>query len=120
MMSLKVASNKVEHLAGTLFGTHTEVTGDHRCVVLPNGARITPSPDLVLRGCRRDVLQEAFGVEVEAAVRANPLYQKEALQGHVVTECVTMTIEDRAENGAVIHMTLDEKEAFRIKGKLYD
>jgi hypothetical protein len=119
MMSLEITSNKVERLANWLFDAPVESMDKHRYPILPTGLRIIPSTDLVLRGCKRDVIPEVFGFDLHNAIKASPAYKEEAEQGNPLTECVTMTISHRASDGAIINLSLDEKEAFRVKGKLY-
>jgi len=120
MMSLEIMSNKVERVASVLFDVSVELAGEHRYLILPTGLRILPSPDLVLRGCKRDVILEVFGRDITTAIMASPAYKEEAEQGNPLTECVTMTISNKAKDGAVINLSLDEKEGFRVKAKLYD
>lgn len=119
MMSLEITSNKVERLASTLFNAPTELTNEHRYLILPTGLRILPSPDFVLRGCKRDVILEVFGHDIDKAIKASPAFREEAEQGNPLTECVSMTISHAAEDGAVINLSLDEREGFRVKVKLY-
>jgi hypothetical protein len=120
MMSLEITSNKVERLASTLFGAAIESTDEYRYLIQPTGLRVIPCPDLVLRGCRRDVISEVFGHDVETAIKASPAYREEAEQGNPLTECVTMTVSNRAEDGAVINLSLDQKEGVRVRMKLYE
>ena len=61
-----------------------------------------------------------FGHETGAAIKASPAYKEEVEQGTPLTECVSMTISQRAEDGAVINLSLDEKLGFRVKAKLYN
>ncbi|KAL2129657.1 hypothetical protein VTI74DRAFT_7491 [Chaetomium olivicolor] len=120
MMSLEITSNKVERLASILFDVGIESTDEHRYLIQPTGLRVIPSPDLVLRGCRRDVILDVFGHDVETAIKASPAYREEAEQGNPLTECVSMTISHRAKDGAVINLSLDQKEGVRVRVKLYE
>ncbi|KJZ69955.1 hypothetical protein HIM_10647 [Hirsutella minnesotensis 3608] len=120
MMSIEITSNKVERLANILFDAPLESMDNNRYLILPTGLRILPSPDLVLRGCKRHVILEIFGRDIYNAITASPAYKEEAEQGNPLTECVTMMISCQACNGAVIHLSLDEKEAIRVKDKLYE
>lgn len=120
MMSLEITSNKVQRLASTLFDVGIESTNEHRYLIQPTGLRVIPGPDLVLRGCRRDVILDVFGHDVETAIKASPAYREEAEQGYPLTECVTMTISHRAEDGAMINLSLDQKEGVRVRVKLYE
>ncbi|KAK4107116.1 hypothetical protein N656DRAFT_683942, partial [Canariomyces notabilis] len=119
MMSLEITSNKVERLASMLFGAGIESTDENRYLIQATGLRVIPCPDLVLRGCRRDVISEVFGHDVETAIKASPGYREEAEQGNPLTECVTMTVSHRAKDGAVINLSLDQKEGVRVRMKLY-
>ena len=119
-MSLRIMSNKVERLANVLFDVTLESTEGHRYLIQATGLRVIPSPDLVLRGCKRDAILEVFGPDINTAIKASPAYREEAEQGNPLTECVSMTIASRAEDGAVINLSLDEKEGVRVKVKLYD
>jgi len=120
MMTLEITCNKVEHLARELFDAHVEATDNHRYLLLPTGLRIIPSPDLVLRGCKRHVILKVFGQDIHNAVTASPAYREEVIRGKNLTESVTMTISHKADDGAFINVSLDEKEGVRVKGKLYN
>ncbi|KAM4061496.1 hypothetical protein HRG_007311 [Hirsutella rhossiliensis] len=119
MMSLEVTSNKVERLANNLFDAPVESMDKNRYLVLPTGLRIIPGADLILRGCKRHVILDVFGHDIYNAVNASRAYKEEAEQGNPLTECVTMTISHRADDGAIINLSLDEREALRIKHKLF-
>ncbi|KFA48716.1 hypothetical protein S40293_11453 [Stachybotrys chartarum IBT 40293] len=120
MMSLEITSNKIERLANELFDAPIESTDEYRYLILPTGLRIIPSPDLTLRGCKRDVILEVFGYDIDNAIKASLAYKEEAEQGNPLTECVSMTISHRAKDGAVINLSLDEKEGVRVRRKLYE
>lgn len=120
MMSLGIMGNKVERLANLLFGACIESTEGHRYLALPSGLRVIPSPDLVLRGCNRDVLVDVFGKVVADAIKESPAFKEEADQGNPLTECVTMTISCRVDQGAVMNLSLADRDGYQIKAKLYD
>lgn len=124
MMSLEVASHKVQHLADKLFGVSVESTDGNgsdgnRYLLLPSQVRVVPTPDLVLRGCKREVLSEVFGLEITKAIQKSLAYEEEAMQGHPLTECVSMTITHRASDGAVINLSLHERYALDIMAEMY-
>lgn len=120
MMSLRIKGNKVERLANMLFNAPVESTDEHRYLLMPSGLRAIPTSDFVLRGCNRDVIAEVFGKNIANAIKASPAFKEEAEQGEPLTECVSMTISCRVNEGAVINLSLDEKEGYRVKAKLYD
>ncbi|PSN59587.1 hypothetical protein BS50DRAFT_507975 [Corynespora cassiicola Philippines] len=119
-MSLEITSNKVERLASELFDVHIESTGGHRYLIFPSGLRVIPSPDLILRGCKRHAMLEWLGHDIDTAIRTSPAFKEEAEQGNPLTECISMTISNRATESAVINLSLDEKEGVRIRKKLYE
>lgn len=88
MMSIEIASNKAQRFASILFGVEIEGNGNYRYIILPNGTKISPDPDFVLRGSRRDIISEEFG-EASKSLEACPTFRNEDDQGIQVTDCVT-------------------------------
>lgn len=119
MMSLEVMSDKADYLAWPLFGTHIASVNEHRYLVMPTGIKIMVSAEATLRGCRREAILEVFGEEIDKAVKASPAYKQEAEQGNPLTECVTMIVSNRASDGAVINLILEETWGVKLKDDLY-
>lgn len=119
IMSLEIEPNKVERLALELFNTHIESDTVQRYILLPTGVRITPTSDLVLRGCDRCVIRAIFGAEIHTAITSSPVYKEELKKGRNLTETVTMTISHNLDHGAVINLTLGEKEGLWLKTSLF-
>lgn len=92
IMTLVVQANKVERLAMLLFGAHVESEGRSREVVLQDGARLLPSPQVILQGSYGNAVHQVFGSVTAAAITAAPFRRREMLQGTRATRCVTMTI----------------------------
>ncbi|KAI8647965.1 hypothetical protein NCS56_01548200 [Fusarium sp. Ph1] len=120
MMSLEIMKNKVERLADMLFGAEIESTDEHRYLILPTGLRVLSTSDLILRGCKRDVIAKVFGEDIANAIKASLAFKEEHDQGNPLTECVSMSISRLSNDGAVINLSLDEREGVRVKAKLYE
>jgi len=73
-MSLEVTNNKVERLASELFDVHIESTNEYRYLIVPTGLRVIPSPDFILRGCKRHKILEWLGCDIEIAIKASPAF----------------------------------------------
>lgn len=119
MMSIEIASNKAQRFASILFGVEIESHGNYRYIILPNGTKISPNPDFVLRGSRRDIISKEFG-DASKSLEACPTFRNEDDQGIQVTDCVTMTISNNVADGAFINLYLDDRESLRLKEKLYE
>lgn len=120
MMSLEIASNKARRYASILFGVELEIHGNFRYIILPNGTKINPCPEFILRGSRRSIIMEEFGADASKSLEACQSFKDEVDQGIQVTDCVTMTISNKVEDGAFINLYLDDKESLRLKEKLYE
>ncbi|KAH6953739.1 hypothetical protein BKA56DRAFT_604803 [Ilyonectria sp. MPI-CAGE-AT-0026] len=119
IMTLVVLANKVERLAMLLFGAHLESDGGIREVVLQDGARLIPSPQVILQGSHSDAVSKVFGSETAGAIAAAPFRRREILEGTRATRCVTMTIFRESDKTALITLTLGLREGFQIHDKLY-
>lgn len=119
LMSLAIHQNKVEYLALALFNVHVESEGQVRYVMLNEGAKLIPNPEMTLKGARDDAILRILGVEIHEAIQASRMRKKELEEGNLVTECVSMIFTDRSDEGAVINLSLGLKDGAQIQNKLY-
>jgi len=119
-MSLEIKANKIEHLASVLFpNVHLETTAGLRYVCLTGISRVLPNPNLTLRGCPHKIIRSVFGADTADGLAASPEFQEEVRQGHDYTDCVSMVVSQRAEDGAFLFISLGVREGVYIRGKLY-
>ena len=118
-MMLEITANKVEHIAREIFQAHVETTAGLRYVCLPGGAKIVPNPQVIIQGCRHDIISLNFGTETFHAISANPVYKDEIKQGHDHTDCVSMVVPHNAHEGAHILLFLAPREGTLIRDRLY-
>lgn len=88
LMSLAIYQTKVEYLAMSLFNIHVESAGQVRYVVLNEGAKLLPSPEMTLKGALDGAILRTLGPEIHAAIQASRMRRKELEEGNRVTECV--------------------------------
>jgi hypothetical protein len=119
LMSLAISPSKVEYLAMALFGVHVESAGQVRYVVLKEGLKIIPNPDMTLKGTRDDAIISVLGKEIYEGIRASRMRGKELEEGNRITECVSMMLTSRPDEGAIINLSLGLKGGSRIQSKLY-
>lgn len=119
LMSLAIHQNKVEYLAFALFNVHVESEGRVRYVMLNEGAKLIPNPEMTLKGARDDAILRILGVEIHEAIKTSRMRKKELEEGNLVTECVSMIFTDRSDEGAVINLSLGLKGGAQIQNKLY-
>lgn len=119
LKSLAIQQNKVEYLAFALFNVHVESEGRVRYVMLNEGAKLIPNPEMTLKGARDDAILRILGVEIHEAIKTSRMRKKELEEGNLVTECVSMIFTDRSDEGAVINLSLGLKGGAQIQNKLY-
>ncbi|KAB5514947.1 hypothetical protein GE09DRAFT_1179690 [Coniochaeta sp. 2T2.1] len=119
IMTLVVQANKVERLAMLLFGAHVESEGRCREIVLQEGARLRPSPQITLQGTHSDAISKVFGSMTATAIAAAPYRRREIREGTRATRCVSMTILNECDATAMITLTLGLEEGLQIKKMLY-
>lgn len=119
-MSLEIMDNKIERVAWELFGAHLETTAGLRYVCLPGGAKVLPNPHFTLRGCQRDIISSFFGREMSRGIEESPTYQDEIKRACACTDCVSMVISQRSQDGAILFLSLGLREGTLLSEKLYD
>lgn len=119
LMSLAIYHTKVEYLALSLFNVHVESAGQVQYVVLNEGAKLLPSPEMTLKGALDENIIRILGSETHAAIQSSRMRRKEMEEGNHVTECVSMIITSRPEEGAIINLSLGLKDGTNLKNKLY-
>lgn len=119
-MSLKIKPHRVGYFVMRLFDVHMESINEERCMVLlPFSSRAVTSSEWFIQGCKREVISEVFGEIVATAVKASLAYIDDEGYGKPVAESVTMAVSGKASEGAVITLSLAEKECVRIKQALW-
>lgn len=120
LMSLAIYPNKVEYLALELFGVHIESEAGLRYIVLENGGRLNPSPEIVLQGAREDSIMRLFGVRLTRAIMNSPTRKEELRQGISLTRCVSMTVNTNSNIQAILSLNTGLNDSFELKATLYD
>ncbi|KAI0435569.1 hypothetical protein F4803DRAFT_309017 [Xylaria telfairii] len=119
-MEIGISKEKVAAYAKKLFDVEVEVKDGVRYVRYPGGSKIEPDPSIKLRACRRDMISNVFGAEVDIGFSSAPIYQREEKEVRDQTDGVSMTISNQEREGAKITLFLGEWHAFNLKKKLYD
>ncbi|KAH8772340.1 hypothetical protein BGZ57DRAFT_764040, partial [Hyaloscypha finlandica] len=119
LMSLDVRERDVEQLAMALFNVQVESVGHARYVTLTGGVRLTPNPEVTLKGVLDEAIILVFGPEVHGAITACGMRRKELEEGSRVTECVSMILTGSPDEGAIINLSLGLKGGAQIRNKLY-
>jgi hypothetical protein len=119
LMSLEIHQSKIEHLAMALFKAHVESVGQVRYVVLKEGVRLIPNPEITLKGVLGEAIIDVFGSEIHGAIAASRMRKKELEEGNRVTECVSMIFTSTPGEGAIINLSLGLKGGVQIQNKLY-
>lgn len=119
LMSLAIYETKVQYLAMSLFNVHVESAGQVRYVVLNEGAKLLPSPEMTLKGALDEAIVRTLGPEIHGAIQASRMRRKELEEGNNVTECVSMMLTSRPNEGAIINLSLGLKGGAQIQKKLY-
>ena len=119
-MGIFIIESKVQHVAIVLYNVYAEVESDSqvRTIVMQNGVRLMPSPEISLVGARDEAILDLFGPKVFGAVKASCIYQKEQQRGIRPTRCVSMLVHGDARQGAVIKFNLGIKEGIQIGNQL--
>lgn len=119
LMSLDVHQSKVGYLAMALFKVRVESVGQVRYVGLKDGVRLTPNPEITLKGVMDEAIIDVFGSEIHGAITTCRMREKEVEEGNNVTECVSMILTSKPSDGAIINLSLGLKCGFQIQNKLY-
>ena len=119
LMSLAIHQSKVGYLAMALFKVHVELVGQVRYVIAKEGAKLIPNPEMTLKGAQDDAIIRVFGPEIYGAIKTSRMREKELEEGNLVTECVSMIITSRSDEGAIINLSLGLKGGAQIQNKLY-
>ncbi|KIW37736.1 uncharacterized protein PV06_09732 [Exophiala oligosperma] len=121
LMSLAIKETKVEHIAMALFNVHVEVESavQARQVVMQDGVRLMPNPEITLLGVQSEAIKKLFGLDIYNAIKASRVFQEELEQGTRATRCVSMIIPSNPRFEAIINLNLGLKEGSLVKNKLY-
>lgn len=119
LMSLDVHQSKVEYLAMALFKVQVESVGQVRYISLKEGVRLTPNPEITLKGVLDKAIIDVFGSEIHGAVTACRMREKELEEGNCVTDCVSMILTSSPDEGVIINLSLGLKGGAQIQNKLY-
>ena len=119
-MAIEITDDKVSHFARELFGVRLETRAGLRYMCsAAGGSKVLPNPKFTLQGCRRDIIPSAFGPEPATAIITSTMYQEDVRQCRDCTDSVSMVVSHRADDGAVIYVSLGLWEGTQIRKKLY-
>jgi hypothetical protein len=118
-MTLAIHESKVEYLANSLFNVQIESARHIRSLVFPGGARALPSPAIILKGVRADVIMRVFGPKIYTAVMASHMRAEELADGVEVPQGVSMILPVSSGGAVVIKLTLEAFSAIRIGQKIF-
>jgi hypothetical protein len=119
LMCLAIHQSKVEYLAMALFKVHVESLGQVRYLVLENGVKMKPDAEITLKGVVDEAIMYVFGQEIYRAVISSRMRNKELEEGNHATECVSMILTSRSDEGAIINLSMGLGWGIQIKAKLY-
>ncbi|KAF2194749.1 hypothetical protein K469DRAFT_650684 [Zopfia rhizophila CBS 207.26] len=119
LMSLDIHQSKVEYLAMALFNVHVESVGQVRYIVLKDGVRLMPNPEITLKGALGKAIIDVFGPEIHGAIVASRIHKRELEEGNRATECVSMILTSSSEEGAIINLSMGLEGGAQIQNKLY-
>jgi hypothetical protein len=119
LMSLVVHESKVGYLAMVLFKVRVEAVGQVRYVSLKEGVRLTPNPEITLKGVWDEAIIDVFGPEIHKAIATCRMREKESEEGNRVTECVSMILTSNPSDGAIINLSFGLEGGVQIRKKLY-
>ena len=119
LMSLAIHPSKVEYLTMALFKVKVESVGHVRYIILIGGVRLTPNPEITLKGVSDEAIIRVFGPEIYEAITASGIRKKELEEGNDITEGVSMILTSRSSEGAIINLSLDLRGGAQIQNKLY-
>jgi len=114
LMSLEVHQSKVGYLAMALFKVRVESEGQVRYVSLKEGVRLTPNPEITLKGVLDKAIIDVFGSEIYGAITACCMRKKELGEGNSATECISMILTSNLSEGAIINLSLGLEEGIQI------
>ncbi|KAF5132962.1 hypothetical protein E5D57_003584 [Metarhizium anisopliae] len=119
LMTLTIQPNKVEYLAMALFGIHLESEGEHRYVVMENGARVVPSNEMSLEGAEESALASTFGPLISTAIQ-NSWKRTLEIGGAIrKTRCVSMDVSMKSSVPACLSLWLRLEKGLEMRQILY-
>lgn len=118
-MIIGIVEQKVATYAKELFGVDVEVKDGVRYIHYPGGSKIEPDPTVKLRGCRREKIAGMLGDKIHIAFSKAPVYLREEKELRNLTDGLSMTIPNRADEGGFFTLFMGEFDAFHIKDQLY-
>jgi hypothetical protein len=118
VLSLTILPNKVHWLANKLFDANIEVEGELRYLVLANGCRLVPRPEITLEGAQGGALLEVFGEWVTRGIEANEIRIKEVRQG-ILASCVTMRLTGNSKEDAYLCVSMNWTDLLQIYHALF-
>jgi hypothetical protein len=119
LMSLDFDASRVNRLAQVLLGIRVESEKQFRYVYWPSGARMRLDHDIKLSCISGQAINDEFGTETYNAVLACGMRQKEADEGNILTECVSVVISEKPWDGLIVNLALGTEEGNQIRKKLY-
>jgi hypothetical protein len=109
LMNLAIHPSKVEYLAMALFKAQVELVGHVWYVTLIGGVRLTPNPEITLKGVSVEAIICVFDPEIHEAITASRMRKKELKEGNDLIEGVLMILTGSSDEGAIINLSLGVK-----------
>ena len=119
LISLAINHTKVGYLALSLFNVHVESAGQVRYIVLNKGTKLLPSPEITLKGALDENIIRILSPEIYGAIQSSRMRRKEMEEGNHITECISIILTSKPEEGAIINLSLGLKDSTNLKNKLY-
>jgi hypothetical protein len=102
-----------------LFKVQVESVGQVQYISLKEGVRLTPNPEITLKGVLDKAIINVFGFKIHRAIRTCCIRKKELEEGNRVIECVLMILISSLSKGAIISLSLSLEGGVQIQNKLY-
>jgi len=102
-----------------LFKVQVESVGHVQYVVLARGVRLTPNPEITLKGVSDEAIIHVFGPEIHQAIATSGMRKKELEEGNNVTEGISMILTSKSSESAIINLSLDLRGGAQIQNKIY-
>lgn len=115
LISLAINHTKVEYLALSLFNVHVESAGQVRYIVLNKGTKLLPSPEITLKGALDENIIRILSPEIYGAIQSSRMRRKEMEGGNHITECISIILTSKPEEGAIINLSLGLKDSTNLK-----
>ncbi|KAH6952366.1 hypothetical protein BKA56DRAFT_505242 [Ilyonectria sp. MPI-CAGE-AT-0026] len=120
VMALDIAPDMASYFAREWFDVPFRTKSGARYLSFANGSsQVSASTDFLLKGCHHKAMASAFSEEIIQAIVMNPFYTDETQQHRLSTDSISMKITGKAEERAIIYLSLNLLFGTSIKAKLF-